>query len=172
MKSVLVVLAIIFIQSTLAQDMSRSESYKDTYKELPDGSSQYIGGCSLHQDYQGIYFDVSKTIVDTFMPEYQSPIANTMRKLEHVEKELLAAAAAGNVGEFFSQVDDVTLEKLTSKKFPYLDLYRFNIGVGGGNGYYEVYTRAVVNGKISYEKLSNIFDGDVEYCDKKIWLFK
>ena len=50
MKSVLVVLAIIFIQSTLAQDMSRSESYKDTYKELPDGSSQWITGEQARRD--------------------------------------------------------------------------------------------------------------------------
>jgi hypothetical protein len=35
-----------------------------------------------------------------------------------------------------------------------------------------VYARSVKNGKISYEKLSNVFDGDVEFCDKKVWLKK
>ena len=175
MKSILIALTIMTAQSVFAQDMSRTESYKDAYKDMPDGSSQYIGGCAVHQEYEGKYFQVTKTIVETFEPEYEAPVVNTMKKLKHVEKELLAAAASGSegdVGEFFSQVDDITLEKLSSKKFPHLDLFRFNIGGGGGTGYYEVYARSVKNGKISYEKLSNVFDGDVEFCDKKVWLKK
>ncbi len=175
MKSVLIALTLITAQSVFAQDMSRTETYKESYKDLPDGSTQYVGGCGLHQDYEGKFFQVTKTIVKTFEPAYEAPVADTIKKLKHVEKELLEAAASGSegdVGEFFSQVDDITLEKLSSKKFTGLDLFRFNIGVGGGNGYYEVYARSVKNGKISYEKLSNVFDGDVEFCDKKVWLKK
>ncbi len=45
-------------------------------------------------------------------------------------------------------------------------------GVGGGNGMYLVFNRTVTKGKIAYELMSEVFDGDVEYCDSKVWLSK
>jgi len=175
MKNTLLALSLFVSFGAFAQDMSRTEDWKTAYRELEDGSTEYIGGCSLHQEYEGKKFIVTKTIVETFEPEYDAPVTSTMNKLNHVEKELLEATAAGSgsdVPEFFSGVDDITLEKIAHKTIKGLDLYRWNIGVGGGNGYFEVYNRTVVNGKPQYEKLSNVFDGDVEFCDAKVWLKK
>lgn len=174
MKNTLIILSLLLSVSAMAKDMSRTEKYEDAYVELEDGSSQYVGGCSLHQDYEGKLFTVESTIVKTFEPEYNNA-ESTMAKLKKVDPLLLAAAAEGSgsdAKEFFSQVDDITLEKITSNVFKGLDLYRFNLGVGGGNGYYEVYNRTEKKGVVSYTKLSNVFDGDVEYCDSSVWLKK
>lgn len=175
MKSTLIALSLLVSFTTLAEDMSRTEKWEEAYRDLPDGSTEYIGGCSVHQDYEGKMFTVTKTIVDSFEPGYNSPKEETMKKLKHVEKELLVATAEGSdgdVADFFAGVDDFTLEKISHKKIKGLDLYRWNIGVGGGNGYFEVYNRSVVKGKVHYEKLSNVFDGDIEFCDSKVWLKK
>ncbi len=175
MKSTLITLALLLSTNAFSKDMSRTETYDESYRELEDGSNEYIGGCSVHQDYEGKLFKVTKEIVESYEPEYKGPVAGTMEKLKHVEKELLAATAQDSgdgVAEFFHNVDDFTLEKISHKTIKGLDLYRWNIGVGGGNGYYEVYNRTEVKGKVKYEKLSNVFDGDVEFCDSKVWLKK
>lgn len=172
MKLTLIALTMIVSFSSFAQDMSRTEKYEDTYRELEDGSTEYIGGCSVHQDYEGKLFDVTATIVKSFEPSWKNP-KETMKKLSHVEKELLEAAAGGEkIEDFYANVDDVGLEKIESRVFKKLDLYRFNIGVGGGNGYYAVFEREVVKGKVTFTQLSNVFDGDIEYCDKSVWLKK
>lgn len=175
MKSILIILTAIFTVGAFAQDMSRTENYKDSYRELEDGSNEYIGGCSLHQDYEGVYFDVTKTIVKQFEPSRENPVESqaSMKKLANVEKELLIAAANGeDLIVFYSNVDDIGLDKISSRTFKKLDLYRFNIGVGGGNGYYAVFSREIIKGTIVYNQLSNVFDGDVEFCDKSVWLKK
>ena len=174
MKSTLLALSLLFSFTTSAQDISRTEKWEDSHRDLPDGSTEYIGACSTHQDYEGKLFKVTKTIVKYFEPEYNAPAQNTMRKLAKVEAELLEATADidnyNDMAEFFSSVDDITLEKIEHKKIKGLDLYRWNIGVGGGNGYYEVFNRSVVNGKVKYEKMSHVFDRDIEFCDSKVWL--
>lgn len=175
MKSTLIALSLLLSFGAFAQDMSRTENWEEAYKELEDGSVEYVGGCSLHQDYEGKKFIVTKTIVEYFEPDYDAPVSSTMNKLTNVEQELLEATAAGSGSdafEFFSQVDDFSLDKIMHKTIKGLDLYRWNIGVGGGNGYFEVYNRTVVNGKPVYEKLSNVFDGDVEFCDASVWTKK
>lgn len=175
MKSILIALTMILSASAFAQDMSRTEKYENAYREMEDGSNKYVGGCSVHQDYEGELFNVTSVVVEGYEPEYQAPVSQTMKKLKHVEVELLDAVAAGADGdtaEFFAGVDDFTLERIKSTKFKGLDLYRWNIGVGGGNGYYEVYNRTVVKGKPNYKKLSNVFDGDLEFCDKSVWIKK
>lgn len=174
MKNSIIALSLLLSFNVFAKDMSRTETYEESYVELEDGSTQYVGGCSLHQEYEGKLFTVDSEIVKYFEPEYNNTAA-TMKKLKHVEMELLKAAAEGSgsdVAEFFASVDDITLEKITSKVFKGLNLYRFNLGVGGGNGYYEVYNRIEKNGVVSFVKLSNVFDGDVEYCDSSVWLKK
>lgn len=174
MKNTLIALSLLLSFNVFAKDMSRTEKYEDAYVELEDGSTQYVGGCSLHQDYEGKLFTVDSVIVETFEPEYNNQ-ASTMKKLKHVEAGLLKAAAEGSgndAAEFFASVDDITLEKITSKVFKGLNLYRFNLGVGGGNGYYEVYNRIEKKGVVSFVRLSNVFDGDVEYCDSSVWLNK
>lgn len=176
MKSTLLALSLLASFATTAADMSRSEKWEDSHRDLPDGSTEYIGGCSTHQDYEGKFFKVTKTIVKYFEPEYNAPAEQSMKKLKNVEAELLEATADvvnySDMAEFFSSVDDITLEKIEHKKIKGLDLYRWNIGVGGGNGYYEVFNRSVVNGKINYEKMSHVFDGDLEFCDSTVWIKK
>lgn len=176
MKNTLIALSLLVSFGAFAQDMSRTETYEESTRELPDGSNEYIGGCSLHQDFEGKKFIVTKTIVESYEPEYDAPVTQTIKKLANVEQELLDATAAGSDAtdafEFFSQVDDFTLEKIMHKSIKGLDLYRWNIGVGGGNGYYVVFNRKVVKGKISYEMLSHVFDGDVEFCDASVWTKK
>ena len=164
MKSILLALVAMTTSNSFAMDMSRTESYKEAYKELADGSTEYVGGCAFHQDYEGRYFKITKTIVESFEPREVSPKQFKLN-LKAVEPELLAAASAGNDSNYLRDVDDITLEKAVSSKFPKLDLYRFNIGVGGGNGYYEFYFREVKNNKPVYTRLSNVFDGDVETLD-------
>ncbi len=174
MKNTLITLSLLVSFSTLAEDMSRTERWQDAQRELPDGSSEYIGGCSVHQDYEGKMFSVTKTIVKGYEPSWKTP-EDTMKKLKHVEKELLEAAAEGtdgNLSDFFNGVDDFTLEKISHKKIKGLDLYRWNIGVGGGNGYYQVFNRIMVKGKPTYEMLSHVFDGDLEHCDSLVWIKK
>jgi hypothetical protein len=164
-----IILSLLLSVNAFAKDMSRTETYEQSYKELPDGSTQYIGGCSLHQDNEGKKITVGKTIIEYFEPEYGSSREEVEALLTAVEPELLATAADHANIESFADADDITLEKIKSTVFKKLDLYRFNIGVGGGNGMYLVFNRFVKNNKVSYELLSNVFDGDVEFCDSKVW---
>jgi hypothetical protein len=172
MKILLALLALTLTQNTFASDMSRTEDYRHAYKELKDGSNQYIGGCSTHQDYEGSQFIVTKTIIEYFEPSYDSPQTDVAKRIHKIEKELVDATLLHLKYDSLADVDDLTVEKIVSKKFKKLDLFRLNIGVGGGNGMYLVFNREVVNGKIVYELMSDVFDGDVEFCDSKIWLKK
>lgn len=175
MKLTLIALIALTSTMTFAKDMSRNEDYDSVFIEQGDGSTKYIGGCGVYPDYEGKYFTVEKTLVEYFEPQFDDS-ATVLEKLKNVEKELLFRAMEGSdettVEGFFGSVDDFTLEKIKSTQFKNLDLYRFNIGVGGGNGYFEYYARSVVNGKVQYETLANIFDGDVNFCDIKVWINK
>ncbi len=172
MKLTLIALTMMVSFSSFAQDMSRTEKYEDSYRDLEDGSTEYIGGCSLHQDYEGKLFDVKDVVLKSFEPSWKNP-KDTMKKLKHVELALLEAATGGEgIEEFYTNVDDVGIERITSRVFKHLDLYRFNIGVGGGNGYYSVFSREVIKGQVTYTNLSYIFDGDIEFCDQSVWLKK
>ncbi|MFA6236039.1 MAG: hypothetical protein WC635_01825 [Bacteriovorax sp.] len=171
MKASFIVFSLFLSLTASARDMSRTETYDEAYRELKDGTSVYIGGCSLHQDYEKKKFFVTKTLVKYFEP-YDMPAAEFKKKVKNAEKELLDIAGKDAGAESMSDVDDLTIEKIRSTQFKNLDLYRLNIGVGGGNGMYLVYNRTVVDNKPQYELLSNVFDGDVEFCDSKIWLKK
>lgn len=164
-----IILSLLFSLNAFAKDMSRTETYEQSYKELPDGSTQYIGGCSLHQAYENKKFTVGKTIVETFEPEYGSSREEVDALLTAVEPELLSVAASYADLESFADADDITLEKIKSTVFKKLDLYRFNIGVGNGNGMFIVFNRIVKHNKVTYEFLSKVFDGDVDYCHSKVW---
>lgn len=163
----LVILAALLITSTqlFAQDMSRTETYEEAYQDMEDGSSMYVGGCSLHQEFEGTKFVVTQEIVEYFEPE-SDEVADYNRRMKHVDPKLIAAVMPiVGWGDSLIEADDITLEKIESLLFPHLDLYRFNIGVGGGNGFYAVLSKVGSH----YEVLSHVFDGDVEYCDKKVW---
>lgn len=150
--------------SAFAQDMSKTEDWDASYREESDGSTTYIGGCGLHQDYEGKNFVKAGTIVKYFEPSQFTP-AEIKKKLSKADPVLVKKIEDGQEG-FLEGVDDLTIEKLNSKKFATLDLYLVNMGVGGGNGIIFVYNKT----KTGYELLSQVMDGDVEFCDKKVWI--
>lgn len=148
--------------------MSRTETYEDSYKDTEDGYSVYVGKCSVHQVYADKKFTVGKTILDTVEPfglsatEYQNAVKN-------VDKDLLAAFEKLGGWESMKDTDDFTIEKINSSEIVGLDLFRANVGVGGGNGIFIVINKIKSEGKATYELISNIMDGDVEFCDSKVW---
>ena len=162
MKLFLVLVALSF--SAFAQDMSRTETYEQGYRENSDGSTTYIGGCGLHQDYESKLFTVSNTIIEYFEP-YGMKKADLANKIKPADKKLIAAVEKA-VEMSVAEVDDLKLETLKSDRFSDLKLYRFNVGVGGGNGIYFVFEKT----KNGYKLLSQVMDGDVQFCDKKVWI--
>lgn len=165
MKTLLASLVLTLSLGALAQDMSRTETYEQSYRENEDGSTSYVGGCAFHEDYEDRHFSEGKTLVAYFEPDYEAGEEEIMARLNHVNPKLIAMARE-HVGGELSHVDDLTLIKLKSSRFPGMNLYRFSIGVGGGNGMYLVY------GKFGSEfvLLSDTFDGDLNFCDKRAWL--
>lgn len=150
--------------------MSRTEHYDDVYKEQEDGSVAYIGKCSIHPDKTG--YQDKEILVEYFDSDYgRLTRAQFLAKTAALETELTDAAGLRTGSEMPIGVDDFTADKIESTIFKGLDLYRLNIGVGGGNGMILVYNRTVKNSKYAYELMMEIMDGDVEYCDSKVWLF-
>ncbi len=178
MKSALIALSLLVSVASFAKDMSRTESFKDAYRDLEDGSVEYIGGCSVHQGYEDKMFKVTKTLVESFEPAFDEAegLKEVKKAFKKIEPELVMALNGSSTleeaYEYMAGTDDISLERIQSFKFKNLDLYRYNVGVGGGNGYYAIYARKVVKGKVSYDYIANIFDGDLEYCDESVWLKK
>lgn len=173
MKNSFLLLTLLLSFSVSAKDMSRTENYDDVYKETADGSVVYVGACSVHQDMEGVNFNVQGTLVEYFDSGYGNMTKEEfLKKTSALEIELIDAAALRAGADLPEGMDDFTAEKIKSTKFKGLDLYRLNIGVGGGNGMYLIFNRTVTKGQITYELMSEVFDGDVEYCDSKVWLSK
>jgi hypothetical protein len=167
MKHTLLFLSLLLSFNSFASDMSRGESYNDAYKDVGN-TTEYIGKCSLHQDYEDKKFTVGQTILDTVEP-YDFSDEQYAEAIKNVDPALVAAFVELAGFETLKDTDDFTFEKVTSTVVSGLDLYRANVGVGGGNGIYIIINKITVNGKSSYELMSQIMDGDVEYCDSKVW---
>lgn len=170
MKNLLIAIFALSTSVSFAADMSKTESYKTAYKELADGSNVYVGKCSTHQDYENKFFKVTKTLVPYFEPGYDARETDTINHTSNLEKELIEATKNHIQFESLADVDDLTVETITSTKFKGLNLYRLNIGVGGGNGIFAIFNRVVTKSGIKYELISSIMDGDVNFCDSKVWL--
>lgn len=136
---------------------------------MPDGTSQYIGGCGLHEAYEGVHFTLGKTMVAYFEPGYNDTDAQILSRLKHVDPKLVARIN-DHLGGSVTHVDDMTLVKVKSTRFSRLNLYRFSVGVGGGNGMYVVYNKIGEGARATYEIVADTFDGDVNFCDKKVWI--
>lgn len=165
MKNLFYVLTFTVSLQSFAEDMSRTENYKTAYRDLADGTSEYIGACSTHEDHQDKLFVVTKTLVKYFTP---TNTADTNRRLSVLEPELIGATEQAL--QDISGVDDFTAEKISSLKLGNLDLYRLNVGVGGGNGMFLVFNRTIKNAHVVYELMSMVMDGDIEFCDSKVWI--
>lgn len=174
MKSILILFFTLFTYSAFAQDMSHTEKWQDAFRELPDGRTEYVGKCSLHEDYLNKHFVEGKTLVAYFEPSYGAPVAEVLAKFRHIDPKLLQALVVHNSGEmnldYLADVDDITLDKIKSLRSPELNLYRFNVGVGGGNGMYVVFRKIGSGVNATYELVSDVFDGEVLFCDKSVWL--
>jgi hypothetical protein len=164
MKQSILILSLVLSFSAMAKDMSKTETYEEAYKEV-NGYSVYVGACSLHPDREA--YTTDKTLVEYFEPGYESTMEEFMSKVKNLDKELIDAAQV--VVEGLPDVDDFTATKITSTKAHGLDLYSLNIGVGGGNGMILTFNKTVKNGKVHYELMSDIMDGDVNFCDSKVW---
>lgn len=170
MKTSILILSLVLSFSTLAKDMSKTESWETAYSENEDTSLSYIGKCSVHEDYENVKFVVTKTLIEQFELPYQMTKAQFMERVKAVEPELIEAAV--NIGEVYEieSSDDFEVTKIESTVFKGLDLYRLNIGVGGGNGMFLVFNRTLKNNKPHYEYMAYTMDGDMSYCDEKVWM--
>lgn len=173
MKHSFLLLILLLSFSVSAKDMSRTENADEVYKVQEDGSVKYIGACSVHQDMAGVNFLVNETLVDYIdLTDSELTREEFLKQTSQLDIELINAAEKRASVEFPEGLDDFSADKIESTKFKGLDLYRLNIGVGGGNGMYLIYNRAVSKGKVSYKLMAKVFDGDVNYCDSKVWLTK
>lgn len=166
MKTSIIVFSLLFSFSSFAKNMVNTENYREVNIELEDGSTQYIGACTLHRDYEGKKFNVTQTIVEYFDMNPADYAANT----KNVDPALLAKAAKDTDLESLTDADDLTVEKLESSVIKNLDLYRLDIGVGNGNGIVLIYNKTAPKKTVSYEQVAMLFDGDLEFCESKVWL--
>ncbi len=172
MKMSFLLLSLLLSFSISAKDMSRNEAFTDAYKVTSTGSLKYHGACSVHENMTGSTFVVTKRLV-----EYMDLDAGELSREEFLKATSSLEIGIINAAEKYIKVniplgiDDFSADKIKSTKFAGLDLYRLNIGIGGGNGMYLIYNRTVIKGMPSYELMAEIFDGYVRYCDSRIWLF-
>jgi len=160
MKLTLIATLLLLAGHVVARDMSRTERWQDAYTE----EGNYVGRCQLHQDYQDIHYRVVAEVVSYFEPSYGNE-ASTRAQLAGVPSGLIDAVEKQFAPEGMSFVDDITVETIEAAALPEVVLYRLNIGVGGGNGMYVVFQQL----GDSFELLSEVFDGDVEFCHAKVW---
>lgn len=116
--------------------------------------------CRLHQDYEGQEFHVGATLIDYFEPSERSRDfvdAQFARVPQSLQQQLVDLIGIDDL----TWVDDLTLEEI---HFRGETLWRFNVGVGGGNGLYAIY-RKLDSG---HQLLSYVFDGDVEFCHESV----
>lgn len=180
MFKTLLVLSIVFSGSVFAQNMAESEKYADAYFELPDGSSRYVGKCSTHEDYEKFYFKTGKVLQHYVEPSGLSD-AQIRAMLAKFDKTVMNQVlttfdmygleeGSTNFSIFKDYIDDLTVENLRHVINPELNLVRFRVGVGGGNGGYIVFNKVKDGSVTNYEMMSYTFDGDLNYCDQKVWL--
>jgi hypothetical protein len=157
----------VLTSQVFAVDMSRSEKSTDVYQTLADGSAKYVGKCLVHQDYENQKFVVEKTVVPYFEPNGNKRQTNQI--LRNVDPVLIQQALVLVQMDQMADVDDLTIEKISAQEGTHLDLFRLNIGVGGGNGIFLIFNRIETSGQVQYEEMAFVMDGDVNFCDEKVW---
>ena len=181
MLKILILGSLITVTHVFAQDVSHREDYKTSHREMPDGSSQYVGKCSTHEDYENVHFTTQKVLQDYVSPSDMSDDQieallskidpSLLRKvLRRMELDKLEGQVTSNKDILKEFVDDITVDLISSSVFPDLQLVRFNVGVGGGNGAYLVFNMTQKAEKRTYKLMSYTFDGDLNYCDRAVWL--
>jgi hypothetical protein len=177
----LVVLSVFMACSAFAQDMSKLEDYKNSYLELKDGSSRYIGKCSTRESYEKFYFKTSQILQKVVEPsemsenQLQALVKKVDEKLmkmviSKLELDEIAGDKATMIDILRDYVDDISVDSITHAIFSDLNLIRFNVGVGGGNGGYIVFNQVKEGAQTSYRLMSFTFDSELRYCDRAVWL--
>ena len=163
--------------TSYAQDMSRTETVADAYVDTPDGGSKYVGHCTTHDDYDHNLLSTLQVIqkyqdLQNVTPEEVRTLISKVdsKLLRKVLHDIQAVDKDGHFSTNFKMIyggflDDITIETIADKAFPSLNLIRFNVGVGGGNGIIVTYRK---HGN-AYRLVSQIMDGDVQFCDKAVW---
>ena len=180
MFKMLLALSVVFSGSVMAQNMADKENYNDAYIDMPDGSSRYVGKCSTHEDYEKFYFKTKKVLQKYTDPSELSE-AQIKTILAKFDKEVITLVfktlnmyeisnSSSEVSILKDYIDDITVESISSVFHPELDLIRFNVGVGGGNGSFLVFNKLKKGSSVTYEMMSYTFDSDLNYCDQKVWL--
>jgi hypothetical protein len=175
MFKLLLAMTFVFSGVVSAQNMAETESYEDAYTEMPDGSSRYVGKCSTHEDYENKFFG-RKSLLQKYVAPSDVTYEEMKKILSKFDKGLIKqvlsmldmSATDDVVSVFMDYVDDLTVDTISHMKASGLDLIRFNVGVGGGNGGYLIFSK--VKNKAEYELMSYTFDSDLNFCDKKVWL--
>lgn len=141
---------------------------------MPDGTTQYIGNCALHMDYEGRGITRGKTVVEEFefysfddaeVEEFYStlsPIAKKLTKIVSLQdgsynKEEPEYMVANNFDDFEAFEVKLDLWGTPKKKLTVVDY-----GVGGGNGGFMFFE----NDNGDYKLVGNSFDGELLYCDE------
>lgn len=175
MFKLLLVMTFVFSGVVSAQNMAETENYQDAYTDMPDGSSRYVGKCSTHEDYENKFF--SRKIL---LQKYVTPsnisydeMKNILSKFDKgVVKQVLSVLDMSTsddvVSVFMDYVDDLTVDTISHTKASGLDLIRFNVGIGGGNGAYLIFSK--LKNRAEYKLISYTLDSDLNFCDKKVWL--
>ncbi len=157
----------LFVASTsFAQNMVNAD-IKDPYKDMPDGSSVYVGKCKTHEDRKDLYRVVKKiqTTIDRYDSQWTNKIRRAIDKVGTEAFMIMAKSFWSSIPEFIENADDLTIERITLNGIPEMDLIRFNVGYGGGNGGYIVLEKT----SSGYRKMSVTNDGNLDYCDKRVW---
>lgn len=183
MFKTLLVLSVLVSGSVFAQDMSKSENYKNSYVDMPDGTSRYVGKCSTHEDYAKVYFkttkvlqkyvspgDMTETQIKALLAKFDKAVISQV--LKTLDMYNIAEKDSSEVTILKDYIDDITVESISHVVHPELDLIRFNVGVGGGNGGYMVFNKVKKGSSFTYKMMSYTFDSDLNFCDKKVWLQK
>lgn len=177
MFKLLLAMTFLFSGVVSAQNMAETESYDEAYTEMPDGSSRYVGKCSTHEDYENKFFG-RKSLIQKYVSPSDLSYAEMKKILSQFDKGLIKQVLSvlqmndisgtdDVVSIFMDYVDDLTVDTISHTKASGLDLIRFNVGVGGGNGGYLIFSK--VKNKAEYELMSYTFDSDLNFCDKKVW---
>ena len=178
MFKLLLAISFLFSGVVSAQNMAETERYDDVYTDMPDGSSRYVGKCSTHEDYENKFFGRDRLIQKYISPSDLSPaeMKKVLAKFDKVLiKQVLSVLEMDDMSStddvvsiFMDYIDDLTVDAISHSENASLDLIRFNVGVGGGNGSYIIFSK--VKNKAEYELMSYTFDSDLNFCDKKVWL--
>lgn len=170
MKNLVLSLSLILSLNALAQDMSQTEDWDDVYEDR-DGGYLYRGGCSLHEHYKDSLYNLTSSIVDYIEP-YDLTTKEFKKNLENLDPKLFRKFNRDQGSDLLRRADDLVIDKVSHSMFPNLELIRFNVGTGGGNGTILFYARMTNGEKVTYKKVAETFDGDVLYCDLSVWLKK